>query len=151
MAQQNTAIKNSVLIFTTISYFPTHICTLCRIFIKKINKMDVEERLHTHYSFSGTTSVSGMSGLVYILNTTDNIEISNYLTNDLLITYAFIHSCILTRRIQKISTICAYLSCIAETAYLHMHSDFLYPLASHRHHFVGVVLCLLFFLCVKHI
>jgi len=53
--------------------------------------------------------------------------------------------------IQKVSTVCAYLSRILETLPLHMCSDFLYHLRNHRRHFVTFVLCLYLFLCVKHV
>ena len=56
-----------------------------------------------------------------------------------------------TKVIQKVSTVCAYLSRILETVPLHVCSDFLYQLRSHRHHFVKFVLCLCLFLCVKHV
>ena len=56
-----------------------------------------------------------------------------------------------TKVIQKVSTVCAYLSRILETVPLHMCSDFLYQLRSHRRHFVKFVLCLCLFLCVRHV
>jgi len=60
---------------------------------------------------------------------------------------------IYTRVIQKVSTVCAYLSRILETVPLHMCSDFLYQLRSHRRHFVKFMLCLCLCLClcVKHV
>jgi len=56
-----------------------------------------------------------------------------------------------TKVIRKVRTVCAYLSRILETVTLHMCSDFLYQLRSHRRHFVKFVLCLCLFLCVKHV
>ena len=56
-----------------------------------------------------------------------------------------------TKVIQKVSTVCAYLSRILETVPLLMCSYFLYQLRSHRRHFVKFVLCLCLFLCVKHV
>ena len=55
------------------------------------------------------------------------------------------------RLFGKESTVCAYLSRILETVTLHMCSDFLCQLRSHRRHFVKFVLCLYLFLCVKHV
>jgi hypothetical protein len=56
-----------------------------------------------------------------------------------------------TRVIQKVSTVCAYLSRILETVTLRMCSDFLHQLRSHRRHFVKIVLCICLFLCVNHV
>ena len=56
-----------------------------------------------------------------------------------------------TKVIQKVSTVRAYISRILETVPLHMCSDFLYQLRSHRCNFVKFMLCLCLFLCVKHV
>ena len=57
----------------------------------------------------------------------------------------------ITKVIQKVSTVCAYLSRILQTVPLHMCSDFLYQLRSHRCNFVKFVLSLCLFLCLKHV
>jgi len=54
-----------------------------------------------------------------------------------------------TQVIWKVSTVCAYLSRILETATLRIFSDFLYQLRSHRRHFVKFILCLYLFLALN--
>ena len=53
--------------------------------------------------------------------------------------------------IRKVSTVCAYLSRILETATLCKCSDFFHQLRNHRRHLLKSVLCLCLFLCVKHV
>ena len=85
---------------------------------------------------------------LYFLTTHGNLKFFKVEVVDLIETYVgWTH----TKAIQKVSTVCTYLSHILETVPLHMCSDFLYQLRSHRHHFMKFILCLCLFLCVKHV